>query len=310
MKYDSNVPVERIIAKIDNDFNPDNSDWIPRIGAWCFDALAMLDITPKEKVTKRFPVRGGIVYNKCGFPNNDIIVKDVNGCIIPKHDEVSKCGCGATSTPTGEENGSDFDIDNNSYYKNLGHSHDEYGNVINATTNDPLYVTSDNGAKTTRWVNVGDNSITTAQTDITNKYGTNHNVEDIKLGGSNSKYYIPIDCNKLEIVGNTPYVTVEYDEIKTIRSEVYGCDIPAIPNNGLLIEALANWCMYKMLCRGYIHPVFNLAASQYGTNPYYNWTQLKDKAKTSVINGGIDNLMEDGDLWRSSFYISTFDPRR
>lgn len=65
--------------------------------------------------------------------------------------------------------------------------------------------------------------------------------------------------------------------------------------------------MYKMLTRGYVHPVMNLAASQYGTNPYYIWMQTKEEAKRSVINDGTDQILDD--LWRSAFYIGTFNPR-
>lgn len=62
--------------------------------------------------------------------------------------------------------------------------------------------------------------------------------------------------------------------------------------------------MYKMLCRGYKHPVFNLNASQYGTNPYYMWTQLKDKAKASTIN---DSQRDDNGEWRK-FFINSMIP--
>lgn len=31
-------------SKIDNDFNPDNSDWIARVPAWCFDAMSQLKV--------------------------------------------------------------------------------------------------------------------------------------------------------------------------------------------------------------------------------------------------------------------------
>ena len=75
----------------------------------------------------------------------------------------------------------------------------------------------------------------------------------------------------------------------------------------MLIEAIAYYCMYKMLCRGYKHPVFNLNASQYGTNPYYMWNQLKDEAKRSVIAGVVDDA--DADLFRSNLFVNTFDPR-
>ena len=62
-----------------------------------------------------------------------------------------------------------------------------------------------------------------------------------------------------------------------------------------------------MLCRGYKHPVFNLQASQYGTNPYYIWNNLKEEARRSVINQAVDDV--DTSLFRSNFFVSTFDPR-
>ena len=37
----SKITVEHIIANIDNDFNPDNNDWIPRVAAWCNDAVVL-----------------------------------------------------------------------------------------------------------------------------------------------------------------------------------------------------------------------------------------------------------------------------
>lgn len=49
MLNESNTNIERIIAKIDNDFNPDNSDWIPRVAAWCIDAMSQIDVLPTEK---------------------------------------------------------------------------------------------------------------------------------------------------------------------------------------------------------------------------------------------------------------------
>lgn len=39
-----NTNLEHIIAKIENDFNPDNSDWIPRVAAWTIDAMAQLKV--------------------------------------------------------------------------------------------------------------------------------------------------------------------------------------------------------------------------------------------------------------------------
>ena len=50
MQNEKNTQLERLIAKIDNDFNPDNSDWIPRVGAWAIDAMSQINVLPKEKV--------------------------------------------------------------------------------------------------------------------------------------------------------------------------------------------------------------------------------------------------------------------
>ena len=52
MQNKLNTNIERIIAKIDNDFNPDNSDWIPRVGAWTIDAMNMLKIQASKVVTE------------------------------------------------------------------------------------------------------------------------------------------------------------------------------------------------------------------------------------------------------------------
>ena len=64
-----------------------------------------------------------------------------------------------------------------------------------------------------------------------------------------------------------------------------------------------------MLCRGYKHPVFNLQASQYGTNPYYMWIKLKEEARLDIINNNFDDNGASR-MFRNTTYIQTFDPRR
>lgn len=144
-------------------------------------------------------------------------------------------------------------------------------------------------------------------TPIPGTFPVKHNVSVLKYLAKN-KNFVLIDNHQIELNYNAKYITVEYSRIQTECSEQYGCELPIIPNNGTLIEAIVYYCMYKMLCRGYKHPVFNLAASQYGTNPYFMWTQLKDKAKRSIINNGINEDLSK--LWRSAMFINMFDPRR
>ena len=90
--------VERIIAKIDNDFNPNNSDWIPRVAAWCIDAMQQLDVLLTEKVRKKLTVKGGIAMSDCCLKGLDIKVFDKNGCEIPKAGTRGSCGCNNSST--------------------------------------------------------------------------------------------------------------------------------------------------------------------------------------------------------------------
>lgn len=265
--------VERIIAKIDNDFNPDNSDWIPRVGAWSIDAMSQLDVLRTKRKKKKLTVKDRIAYSECPIKNTAIKVYDINGCEIKEANENSCCN---DSLSTGEET-----------------------TAITSVTPDTVDIV--NTAKPQHITNIADT--------VNDKYPYRYNIRHIFADTNicKERNYVLVDCNKIEINFDANYIYVETEYIETFHSEVYGCELPAIPNNGLLIEAIIYYCMYKMLCRGYKHPVFNLHASQYGTNPYYMWTQLKDEAKRSVIAGIVDNI--DNDLFRSNFLIQTFDNR-
>ena len=269
MRNDKNTLLERLIAKIDNDFNPDNSDWIPRVGAWAIDAMSMIDCLPMELVRTNLKVENRIATTTCHIGDN-FKVYDKNGCVIKEYNkdivnsECSSCSTGEFNNP--------FD-DNDDHNKELDFV-EVQAETINGVDNEHRY-----------------------------------NYHNIYKHRKVNKYFIKLSEHQLEINFDTDYIVIEHEHIKTYCSDQYGCELPVIPNNGRLLEAIANYCMYKMLCRGYKHPVFNLQASQYGTNPYYTWMQLKEEAKRSIINDGVDNSDLDG-IWRSAFYISAFDPKR
>lgn len=265
-----NTHLERIIAKIDNDFNPDNSDWIPRVGAWALDAMSILKCTKTEIKRVNLPVKERIVYGANYMFDNHFKVYTINGCEL--------------------RNGAKADV---------SMIHPSTGKVMQTNTTGTTDYVFDENAKETTVQAVHVNS---------KDYNSRYNYIELTKK-SIPKYYYKIDSNKLELNFNTEEVVVEYTAVVTYRSSVYNCDLPVIPNNGLLIEAIAFYCLYKMLCRGYKHPVFNLHASQYGTNPYYIWEQLKDKAKRSVIHDNQGEIIDDGGLWQSAFFINTFAPR-
>lgn len=270
MLNDKNSNIERIIAKIDNDFNPDNSDWIPRVGAWCVDAMSQINCLPTKRIKKQLTVKNRIAYIQEKLPDN-VKVYDCNGCKIANAERI-ETDCSYTHSPTGSQ------------------THVELSNTMAYEEH-----------------NVQED--TAIATQVIGVYPQRHNVEIVKKPiGNINRNFVLIDGHQIELNFDTNCITIEYDGIETECSSEYGCELPVIPNNGLLIEAIVNYCMYKMLCRGYRHPVLNLQASQYGTNPYFMWNQLKDQAKRSIINNGVDEDVSK--LWRSAMFINMFDPRR
>ena len=74
---------------------------------------------------------------------------------------------------------------------------------------------------------------------------------------------------------------------------------------GLLLEALAWYCMFKYLSRGSSHPVYDLKSPNGVINPWIQWNNLKTKAANSVKL----DISKAGGGWNNFFYNSTFLPR-
>lgn len=272
--------VERIIAKIDNDFNPDNSDWIPRVGAWCIDAMMMLDCFRVKPTKKIMFIKDNMIYLGCTIDTNNIKIYDKNGCKIEEANN-KKCSCNSLST---------------------GEIEQSKTTEVSATVS--RYETDSPNGKAPDYL--------LAETLNDKEWPGRYRINEFNYANGRNrtnKNYVITGGNKIEFNFTDECVTIEYDTIETTQTQ-FGCELPVIPNNGILIEALTYYCMYKMLCRGYVHKVFNLSASQYGTNPYYLWTQLKDEAKRSVIANKVDTDEDISKMFRSAFYIDTFDPRR
>lgn len=254
MQNNPNTNIEHIIAKIDNDFNIDHTDYIPRIAAWAIEVLSILKCTKYENVTKKVIVTNKIAHTE-NIDLNSIKVYDRKLRRIKSMQDVLKeknCCCEGY----------------------IGRD-EQIAIPIDPTKYPEEYVT------TTR-----------------NQCCKNDN-----------RYYVVVSANQLELNFEADFIYIEYKAVKTEKSTLYNCELPVIPNNGILIEAITYYCMYKILCRGHKHPVMNLNASQYGTNPYYMWLQLKDQAKRSVIIDEQGEVIDDGGEWRKSFYNFTFNPK-
>lgn len=106
MKLNNQLTLQRLIGKIDNDFNISESDWIPRVAAWTIDALSQMKVLPMERKRRTLEVSEKIAQFPCTINAEEIRVFDSNGIEIPAYDRDKDCKCPkAKNSSTGEQIG-------------------------------------------------------------------------------------------------------------------------------------------------------------------------------------------------------------
>ena len=146
------------------------------------------------------------------------------------------------------------------------------------------------------------NSQEIAVIDDNNKSGVNFMNVGTVVNNSNRNFVL--QGNNIELNFNTDKIIVETLEVATYYDEYYDCEVPYIYDDGLLLEALAWYCLFKYLSRGSKHTIYDLKSTNAVINPYMQWQALKVKAANSVK---IKLNQDKG--WRSFFYNSTFTPK-
>ena len=241
------LTLQRLIGKVDNDFNISESDWIPRVAAWTIDALSQMKVLPMERKRRKLEVSDRLAQFPCVLNTKDIKVFDENGNEIPAYDRDKQCGC------------------NN--FSPYGSTVEQIGVTTNAA----------NGWETVQVANV------------------------VNPSGRN---YI-VNCNNIELNFDADTIEVESFEVATYHDDYFDCECPYIYDDGLLLEALAWYILFKYLSRGSSHPIYDLKSPNSVINPFIQWNTLRPKAAASVkakigkSNGG----------WNNFFYNSTFLPR-
>lgn len=246
MKIKNQLPLGRLIGKIDNDFNLSESDWIPRVAAWVTDALSQLKVLPMEKKRRTLEVSDKVAQYPCELNVKELKVFASDGCEIPELNSASSCSCsGRGNLPSSE----------------IG--------VFNSA----------------------------------NKTGIN-TIEVGTIVNTSGRNFV-LDGNKIELNFDADSIDVETYEVATYYDEYYDCECPYIYDNGLLLEALAWYCLFKYLSRGSNHPVYSLKGNSPITNPWIQWNNIKYKAANSVKS----DISKVGEGWNNFFYNSTFLPR-
>ena len=249
MKIKNQLPLSRLIGKIDNDFNISESDWIPRVAAWVTDALSQMQILPMEKKKRTLEVSERVAQFPCKLNASSIRVFDTNGNEIVAYDSDKSCGCGGQAT---------FST----------------GGVIGVT-------------------------------DSSNKTGVNVVQVANVCNGLSGRNYV-LDCDKIELNFDADSIVVESFETATYYADYYDCECPYVYEDGMLLEALAWYCLYKYLSRGSQHPVYSLKSNVPTLNPLSQWHYYRPKAINSVKKKLAEERNEG---WNNFFYNSTFLPR-
>ena len=246
MKIKNRLPLQRLIGKIDNDFNISESDWIPRVAAWTIDALSQMQVLPMERKRRKLEVSNRIAQFPCQINAEELKVFDKSGREIPELNGEKFCDCSNSRNSTPQE---------------------------------------------------------IAVIDTTNKTGINF-MQVGTIIGPNSHNFV-LDGNNIELNFDTDEIEVETYETATYFDDYYQCEVPYIYDNGLLLEALAWYVMFKYLSRGSKHPVYDLKSNSPALNPYIQWNTLRPKAASSVKIA----ISRSNDGWNNFFYNSTFLPR-
>jgi len=320
MANNRTTTIERIIAKVDNDFNPDNSDWIPRVSAWVYDALNQLKCLRKQYKCRRLEVHNRIAISPC-CPDDSVRVFDKYGCEIKMMND-ARCGancdegrCGPNASPTGGLNVGcgchDHHHECDSYAPHPHPHFDECGFEIDVHNHhDCCHVAESHTREVVNTNIFPDKVLNWTEHTGSYDYRCMHKMHEVRLRdlqsyGRNRNFVI--SGNNIELNFDTDYIVVAILQIETEYSEYYGTELPKIPDNGLLIEAITDYIMYRMLTRGYKHPVMNLTAASEALNPYVRWKDNLEKVKRSVKLDA--QLPTDDDLMRSAFYLFTFNPK-
>lgn len=247
MKLKNQLPLSRLIGKIDNDFNISESDWIPRVAAWTIDALSQMQVLPMERKRRKLEVSNRVAQFPCIINAKELKVYDKHGCEIIELNNDNSCGCSKSSKTMPQE---------------------------------------------------------IAVIDDTNKTGINFMTVGTVVA-SNRNHNFVLDGNNIELNFDTDEIEVESYETATYFDEYYQCQVPYIYDNGLLLEALAWYCLFKYLSRGSKHQVYSLSSPNQVLNPYVQWSTLRPKAMASVKIA----ISRSSDGWNNFFYNSTFLPR-
>lgn len=112
MQIKNHIKLERLVGKVDNDFNISESDWIPRVAAWTIDALSQMKVLPMERKVRELKVEDKVATFPCQLNAKELKVF-YEGSEVPNYDRKKYEGCANVSFDSG--NVPSFILDKNNH---------------------------------------------------------------------------------------------------------------------------------------------------------------------------------------------------
>jgi len=103
----------------------------------------------------------------------------------------------------------------------------------------------------------------------------------------------------------TGVLRVHYKSLPTEFDDEVQLELPLIPDDENVIDAVKWYVFYKWLGRGETHPVYSLKAREEHLNPYRMWIKYKLKAKNVNMKLNKDERELHSKIWKSFTYNTT-----
>ena len=95
----------------------------------------------------------------------------------------------------------------------------------------------------------------------------------------------------------TGTMRIHYKKLPTVFDDELKHEVPLIPDDEKVLFACELYVLYRILVRGYKHPVFNLANNNPELNPAKQWRIWASKASNSIASLNKDQRDLHKDLW-------------
>lgn len=258
------VEADEVISRLDNDFNVNTGDWVPRIPQWIYQCLSDLNIRlgliPKAHIAT-------VVNFQAHIPEDleQMIGVEYNGSKLDRR------------TTTQYKNQSTNTYSNIILQTNIGVTVE--GTLKNVTLDDDLENIKINVDK----IRVYDASSIT------------------ELPSSNHYYYL-LPNGRIETSFETGYVIFHYYTLPYSYNKTVNSKCPLIPDTEAIKDAITWYLFQSILQRGTKHPIFSIGNPNWKLDPYERYRKSRLNAKNKARNLDPDQARILDRMWQSHLY--------